>query len=694
MLSRKLVAPLSVLAILCTLLPAAAQRRDTFEETTSVIVVEVPVTVTSRDGQPVRGLTADNFQVLEGRKELPIVGFDVLDLGAPAGTVAARPVSSIPPAARRHYLFLFDLLFSDVQAVARARQAALALVREQMHPADLGAVVINGVRGAQLVLGFTSDRRQVELALETLGAPQLIERSRDPLSLTLLPPERSGNIPEGAAASRVGDAVEEYLRSMAGGEARLNRGQDEAKIVATTRSLADIARMVAGIDGRKHVIYLSQGIPGQLLTGSAGLQAEDAATRTARESGEIWNADVNVDTGSGRVQSTMQDMVEQFRRANAVIHTIDVGGLLVSGDQRPRADGRESLLMMAKDTGGEFFENFNDMGAAVAKLQERTAVTYVLTVQPTDLKQDGKFHKLTVRLRGADGELSHRMGFYAPDPKGQQPAMAQQLDLADRVLGGEAGGDLRADVLAAPFPGGDKAYVPVLVEVDGRALLAGTSGPTLPTEIYAYAIDEQGAIADFFTATLGLEMAKLKDQIAQSGVKYFAHLELPAGSYSIRVLVRNGASGRSHLAVVPLRVPDFASEVALAMPLVPEPPGKWVLIPESERPDVAYPFMRGQEAFVPAARPLVPSSGATPLQLLAYNLPAGMTVSGKVVGADGREVQGVTVQLEGAVPATRPARVPARLDTQGVPAGDYTLVVTLTDASGATQTSSIPIRVG
>ena len=39
-----------------------------FEEVTEVVVVEVPVQVL-RDGEPVRGLTAENFEIVDGRKK-------------------------------------------------------------------------------------------------------------------------------------------------------------------------------------------------------------------------------------------------------------------------------------------------------------------------------------------------------------------------------------------------------------------------------------------------------------------------------------------------------------------------------------------------------------------------------------------------------------------------------------------------
>src|SRR5829696_7041889 len=84
--------------------PAAAQ---TFTESTDVTVVEIPVQVV-KDGEPVRGLTAADFEVFDGRKKVPVTGFEVLDLAvpAPAGSAAA---AQVPVSARRHFLMLFDL---------------------------------------------------------------------------------------------------------------------------------------------------------------------------------------------------------------------------------------------------------------------------------------------------------------------------------------------------------------------------------------------------------------------------------------------------------------------------------------------------------------------------------------------------------------------------------------------------------
>ncbi|HYG64821.1 MAG TPA: hypothetical protein VEL74_19730, partial [Thermoanaerobaculia bacterium] len=169
---------------------AAAAPPEPFGETTDVVAVEVPVQVV-RDGQPVRGLTAADFEVHEGRKKQPIVGFDVIDLAATPGATSATSATSaaqaqpaaVPAAARRHFLLLFDLSFSEPKSIGKAREAARDLVKGKLQPADLVAVATYSSRGAQLVLGFSPDRRQVDRAIDAVGLPELIDRNPDPLKL-------------------------------------------------------------------------------------------------------------------------------------------------------------------------------------------------------------------------------------------------------------------------------------------------------------------------------------------------------------------------------------------------------------------------------------------------------------------------------------------------------------------------------
>src|ERR1700757_2199798 len=64
-----------------------------FRESASVTIVEIPVSVIGKDGKPVAGLTAADFELLDDGKKQPINGVDVVDLArlaaAPSGANAA-----------------------------------------------------------------------------------------------------------------------------------------------------------------------------------------------------------------------------------------------------------------------------------------------------------------------------------------------------------------------------------------------------------------------------------------------------------------------------------------------------------------------------------------------------------------------------------------------------------------------------
>src|SRR5688500_8722809 len=112
-------------------LRAAEPDKPTFES--QITVVTLPVFVTDRKGAAVTGLTAADFDVVDEDRPMKIVGFREVDaMAAPSDLSAADA-----PAARRQCLLLFDLSFSGVNGLMRARKAAMDWVSTAMGPADL-----------------------------------------------------------------------------------------------------------------------------------------------------------------------------------------------------------------------------------------------------------------------------------------------------------------------------------------------------------------------------------------------------------------------------------------------------------------------------------------------------------------------------------------------------------------------------
>ena len=130
-------------------------------------------------------------------------------------------------------------------------------------------------------------------------------------------------------------------------------------------------------------------------------------------------------------------------------------------------------------------------------------------------------------------------------------------------------------------------------------------------------------------------------------------MDLPPGDYSLRVLVRNGITGSSTLRVVPLRVPELtpAAGPVLLPPFFPEPQGKWLVVREAARPgdrQVPYPFMIGEEPYIPAALPVLAPGEAAGMSLVGYNLgPGDLQVRSQILAEDGREIGPAEIQVSG-----------------------------------------------
>src|SRR5687767_12057424 len=195
---------LPILALLLIASSLAAQSSDTI----NVTLVEVPVNVIGRDGQPVRGLTAANFEILDGGDQRAITNFEAVDFGAPD---LASGEAAPPPPARRNFLLLFDANNTTPASLTRAREAALHFIDAQAKPYDrVGVASVSTQSGLRLLAGFTTDRALARHAIDTVGAPQQFQ-ARDPLLLTLNDWQQAMEAAKAAGGGRQRlDIVENY----------------------------------------------------------------------------------------------------------------------------------------------------------------------------------------------------------------------------------------------------------------------------------------------------------------------------------------------------------------------------------------------------------------------------------------------------------------------------------------------------
>lgn len=699
----------------------AAGQGQIFTGRSDVVEVEVPVYAV-KNGRPVRGLTAADFEIYDGKKKQRITGFEVVDLELGVGT--GRPGGELPMAARRHFLVLFDLAYSRPESILKARTAAVDLVRNALHPSDLVAVATySHSQGPRLVLSFTSDRNQVETAIASLGMHKLTGLQADPLGIVLtrvegnlLSREISQGVPDvspsGPASGDVDfeSELQQYLESINQQRRRSDRRFDASRVAAMSRSMSDLGALLDAVEGRKHVVYLSEGFDSSLISGEAKTDEENRKIET----GQYWDAGLDQTFGDSSLARDVEEMLEAFRRSDVVVHTVNVGGAAVVGADTQELEaanlaftggadlqslggsGRNSLLTIAAGTGGGFYDNFNDLQDAMGQLLSKTSVTYVLSFSPKNLAFDGAYHRLQVKLKGHPGvRLEHRPGYFAPKPAYQRGALERRLDTAELLLSDRDRGSLELSVLATPFPvEGEPAYVPVVIEVGGTSLLGDYAGSVLRTEIFAYANDAGGSFADFFTQFLELDVAKVEPLLAASGLRFVGHLDLPPGDFTLRVLVRNSGSGDYALRVRPLHVPAPLDDGPLLVAsLVPEATDRWLTVREGDSQvaerDIPYVFTHGDETpYAPIVRPRLRPGIEVPLYLLGRNL-AGAEIDGRVLAADGRPIGAAALALGERLGHVLGDQLAVRFATGGLTPGDYRLEITATDPASGRRSSSV-----
>jgi VWFA-related protein len=709
------------LLLLAAAVPASTQapKGPTFEGTSQVVAVEVPVNVVGRDGEPIKGLTAADFEVYDGNERQQITSFEVIDLktvetSRTAGEAAPRLPEELPAGARRRFLLLFDLSFSTPTSVLKARMAARDFVLNSLHPTDLAAVATySAENGPRLVVTFTPDRAQLARAIDTLGYRRVVDARRtDPLRFMIEPPaalqtgEGVGGGEGNSLRSQRDQLLFDYLKTLAQTADKVERSFEMSQISAYSRALGEMAHQLNTVKGRKHILFFSEGFDSRLLLGrqTTDIDAEEDNRNIA--SGEIWRVDNDPRYGNTSLQGDINRMLDEFRRADCVIEAVDIGGLRAPGDEQARPSGQEGLFYLANETGGELFKDANNLRQPLERVLARTSLIYLLTFERSDLKTDGSFHRLRVKAKlPAGARLSHRAGYYAPRPFKDLDPLEKSLLAADGIASAAPRRDVDLSVLAAPFRATEtKAYVPVILEAGGRSLLAGQTAKKLNVELYGYVSDVKGQMRDFFSQRVALDLEKpgARQAMLDGGVKYYGHFELEPGQYQVRVLVRNADTGRTGVQTVPVEVPTYAqAEPVLLPPFFMEDRQKWLLVREQEdagpQASVVYPFTVDGEPYVPAVRPVLNRERPARLCLVAYNLGKGdPAVQGQVLAADGKSsVPGRLSGVERKVTGIQGLdKLVAIFDPAGLSAGDYVLQVTVTDkATGHKEMNSLPFQV-
>ncbi len=388
-------------ALALTLLLAAQ-----YTETTKVTVVEIPVQVTGRDGNPIRGLTREDFEIVDEGKRREIAYFDVVDVCLECGSDAAalKAAAPPPPHSKRRFFLILDGGLTSVQHVARAQKLAESFIASVED--EVAVAVYRNNTGITWLTPLTRDRAALLAGIRELK-PQ---HRHDGLGVEALAASVADDtLDPNVAATLDGEAREAIL----GGEITQELRRDSRRYFVRLQ-IADLARLADDLARRFHrpqVVFFSSGFDADLMQGEVPRRSFDSNIRQiAPGKTSAFQDGAGPPRVDAQLQRDLEMLFEHYRRADVVLHTVDVKGLTPDGV----GGTTESLTRLASDTGGVAVFRTNDFDRGLETIVKRSEVTYVLGFHlqgPTD----GKFHRVKVRLRsGARGaQVHHRAGYYA-----------------------------------------------------------------------------------------------------------------------------------------------------------------------------------------------------------------------------------------------------------------------------------------
>jgi VWFA-related protein len=598
------------------------------KETIDVHLVEVPVTVVDHAGNPIRGLTAANFELFDRGTKRPISNFDAIDLASEG----ARATSPLNPSARRNWILLFDLSFSSPMGRAKAQEAAKNFIARGMGRRDLAAIgTIDVERGFRMVTSLTTDRNLLGAAIAN---PSNFV-SADPLRIAGGSGVEEMISPDAAIRKPADDRSDSAL-DIALGEKRLNDQYNRTRIERQLHLLSDLGRTLRVLPGRKQVILFSEGFDPRLVRGrDAHASAEEQEDLNQATAGNIWRVDNDARYGSSMSLTILEEMARSLRASDVVLHAVDIQGVRIQSDENgARINSNDALHLLSAPTGGEVFKNSNDINADLEKMLRAQDMVYVLGFRAPS-SNDGKFRELKVRVTGVPGaRVFHRAGYYS---SGTESALERSLSNAEIVLNDVVQNDIQVATLAAPFPArSGNSRVPMVVDIGAEGLVRDAKTKEVIAEIYVYAFDDQGIVRDRSFQRLTIDTAKLA---GHNGVKYFPTLSLPPGKYALKTLVRVAGTERKGFVRTDIDVPA-SYDVALLPPMFLDDPAAWVVVRGGSRDEAgSYPFHINGEPFMPSASAQVSNGRSRRVALFVFNVsPDELTWDTAVTDATGSHV--------------------------------------------------------
>jgi len=539
--------------------------------TFKVNVKLVVVRVVARDsqGHAVGNLQQQDFQVFDNGKPQTITQFSVEKAWAhatveasgvnPANEPPHEPGESVKAAVvpQRYTAYLFDDVHLKFGDLTLARQAAERHL-DALQPTDRAAIFSTS---GQTVLDFTDDRAELHGTLIALRPhpiagsagnnpcpdvsyymADLIVNKNDVQALQTATLD--------ALYCAFGNDAEQMgaAQQLAQGTARqsLEQGEQESRLALGV--LKDLVRRIALMPGQRSIVLVSPGFQTPQLEREyvdvidKALHAE--VIINAIDARGLYIPGASADPSKAGSSNATGARIQTGRSTSA---PVPGGGVMVQEqktfyDIASAAADDDVLAVLADGTGGTFFHNNNDLyqGFGLAAPPE---YSYVLAFAPQNLKPDGSFHTLKVKLNSPlKLNLQARRGYYAPMHL-DGPAEEAKREIEDAVFSQDESHGLPVELRTQFYKSSDNdARLSVFAKVDVKHIRfrkvdgRNRNDLTLVSALF----DHNGTYLKGEEKVLQMSW---KDDTLESkmgsGITVKTSFEVKPGKYRVRLIVRD-----------------------------------------------------------------------------------------------------------------------------------------------------------
>jgi VWFA-related protein len=522
--------------------PEMTSRSQTVTFKAAVQLVTIPVVVRDAKGRAVGNLGKDDFQVFDNNKPQVIAKFSVERSGGVvtrttpgAGRNSSAPSRPSAPMPERYVAYVFDDLHLDAGNLMRARDAAGRNMAATLRPADRAAIFsTSGVTTVE----FTADQDLLQAGLAKLmPRPRRMDFQGECPDISVYQADRMVNGNDSMAiAAAVSDAAQcnpgasqQMLNDIAMMQARrvVRSGEEDSRMGLA--ALGDAIRNLEVRAGQRGIILVSPGFlkPGAQIQANELMQyaIQAKVTISALDARGLWT-DPGLDASKGHTYNNTESAIlkSSFSSSSASAET-------------------NVMAELAAGTGGRFFENSNDLDSGFQQLAAAPEFVYVLGFAPQNLKLDGKYHPLKVKLAAPKGfDVQARLGYFAPKRLNDPVAQAKE-EVANAVFSREELNELPVDLLARGFPqSGGKSQIIVWARVSLKDIKLRLADDRNCNEVRftAAVFDANGKLVSGREQVLDMKMTgETLARNRESGITLRSDFFVKPGPYLVRMVVRD-----------------------------------------------------------------------------------------------------------------------------------------------------------